>query len=395
MIYAVLAVAVATVSDVADTVAQCTSALTGHMYVMELLETESEAAFHIATHMNKQTFDKLLDILERHGGLKASPSISRAEKLMITLHVLLGHTQRQTGSRFQHSTSTISKTLRHVLSCFRRSRKHFISEADPHAPIHERLRDPKYSSFLGMLGAFDGCHISSASVEDASLQDVFRNRKGFLSQNVFAVCDLNGLITYYVAGWEGCAHDSKVFDDAVEKGFRLIPGFFYLGDAGYGLSPFCMTPYRGVRYHLKEWSRSSEGPCNMKELYNLRHSSLRNIIERTFGIIKKRFPILVHMPQGYSIEVQREIVGACFCIHNLIRREQLEGREDEDEFETEDETQADKDYNNWLEHTRRVDAAARQDEREGSVIRNQMAEEMWDNYVEVMNHRGEYLDSLV
>ena len=39
-----------------------------------------------------------------------------------------------------------------------------------------------------------------------------------------------------------------------------------------------ITPYRGVRYHLKEYGR--RGPENEKELFNLRHASLRNEIER-------------------------------------------------------------------------------------------------------------------
>src|SRR5215471_13726721 len=33
-------------------------------------------------------------------------------------------------------------------------------------------------------------------------------------------------------------------------------------------------------------------PRNEKELYNLRHASLRNVIERIFGVSKKRFKIL-------------------------------------------------------------------------------------------------------
>lgn len=40
--------------------------------------------------------------------------------------------------------------------------------------------------------------------------------------------------------------------DARRKGFKTPPGLFDLGDAGYGLTTEVMTPYRGVRYHLKE-----------------------------------------------------------------------------------------------------------------------------------------------
>ena len=51
-----------------------------------------------------------------------------------------------------------------------------------------------------------------------------------------------------------------------------------------------IAPYRGVYYHLKE--HSIRPPENAKELFNLRHVSVRNTIKKAFGILKKRFPII-------------------------------------------------------------------------------------------------------
>ena len=83
-----------------------------------------------------------------------------------------------------------------------------------------------------------------------------------------------------------------------------FPGKYYLGDAGYSLTPYCLTPYRGIRYHLKDHFRSSNPPLNAKELYNLRHSMLRNVVERTYGVLKKRFRILKDMPNfSYHIQI--------------------------------------------------------------------------------------------
>ena len=64
----------------------------------------------------------------------------------------------------------------------------------------------------------------------------------------------------------------------------------YLLDAGYMNRNRLIAPCRGVRYHLKEYSICS--PENAKELFNLRHASLRNAIERAFGVLKKRFSII-------------------------------------------------------------------------------------------------------
>ena len=55
-------------------------------------------------------------------------------------------------------------------------------------------------------------------------------------------------------------------------------------DAGYTNGPGFLAPYRGTRYHLNEWTGNN--PETYKELFNLRHSVARNVIERAFGLLK-------------------------------------------------------------------------------------------------------------
>ena len=76
-----------------------------------------------------------------------------------------------------------------------------------------------------------------------------------------------------------------------------------------------MSPYRSVRYHLKEFSDCA--PENEQELFNLRHSSLRTTIERGFGVLKKRFRVLDAEP-FWSFETQVKVVLACCVVHNHI-----------------------------------------------------------------------------
>ena len=58
----------------------------------------------------------------------------------------------------------------------------------------------------------------------------------------------------------------------------------------------------------------------MRELFNLRHASLRNVIERCFGVLKKRFQILKLGPE-YTYSVQVKLVPALAALHNFIRVE--------------------------------------------------------------------------
>jgi hypothetical protein len=59
-------------------------------------------------------------------------------------------------------------------------------------------------------------------------------------------------------------------------------------------------------------------PQNAKELYNLRHSSLRNAIERIFSVMKKRFQVLTNQLE-YSYKIQVRLVKVICCLHNIIR----------------------------------------------------------------------------
>lgn len=68
-----------------------------------------------------------------------------------------------------------------------------------------------------------------------------------------------------------------------------------------------------MRYFILTFS-----PKNAKELYNLRHASLRNAIERIFGVMKKRFKIL-KVQVEYPFEIQVRLIKVLCCLHNIIR----------------------------------------------------------------------------
>jgi hypothetical protein len=49
------------------------------------------------------------------------------------------------------------------------------------------------------------------------MQDQFRGRKSFTSQNVLAAVDFDLRFVYVLAGWECSAHDSFVLQDALSR----------------------------------------------------------------------------------------------------------------------------------------------------------------------------------
>ncbi|GJV58862.1 ribonuclease H-like domain-containing protein [Tanacetum coccineum] len=85
-------------------------------------------------------------------------------------------------------------------------------------------------------------------------------------------------------------HNIRLGDnkDALTRDDKLLipDGKYYLVDGGLPHRITLIAPYRGVRYHLKEYS--SRAPQNPQELFNLWHSSLRNSIERAFDVDRNK-----------------------------------------------------------------------------------------------------------
>ncbi|KAK8778570.1 hypothetical protein V5799_020088 [Amblyomma americanum] len=98
----------------------------------------------------------------------------------------------------------------------------------------------------------------------------------------------------------------------IEQGL-LQGGEFLLGDSGYPLEPWLLTPVPG---HPS--LASSEG------LFNSAHSSMRSVVERAIGVLKSRFRCLQrYRTLQYEPERAAFIIGACAALHNLCLNDPL------------------------------------------------------------------------
>lgn len=183
-------------------------------------------------------------------------------------------------------------------------------------PVHPLIQE-RYKGFEGAVGAIDGTHIPIRV--PALFADENRNRKGVITTNVLAICDFNFKFIYLLPGFSGSAHDSRVFREAkLHFGLTCPAGRYYLGDLGYPNCDAVLTPYRGVLYHTEVWRRTGRRePSNKQELFNRKHASLRNYIERIFGVLKRRFKILASDIE-YPMPTQPKIFAACTVLHNML-----------------------------------------------------------------------------
>lgn len=88
-----------------------------------------------------------------------------------------------------------------------------------------------------------------------------------------------------------------------------VCAFCIIGDGGYQLQPWLMTPVRN--------------PTNVGEAaYNRAHIRTRGVIERTFGILKSRFRCLDRSGGAmlYSPPKVCQIIVVCCILHNIATR---------------------------------------------------------------------------
>lgn len=192
--------------------------------------------------------------------------------------------------------------------------------------------DTKYFPyFKDYLGALNGTHLPAHL--PSILEPPYRNGKGWLSQNVLGVCRMDLTFCYILAGWEGSAHDYRILEDTLlNNDFHIPDGKYYLADAGYHNMDYLLCPYHGVCYHLKEQAAAGKKPINKEELFNLCHSSLRNVVKRIFGVTKRRFQIFKFALE-YNFTTQIHLVFAiinislkkiCIIEKNYRQKEKIE-----------------------------------------------------------------------
>jgi hypothetical protein len=194
-----------------------------------------------------------------------------------------------------------------------------IVKPPPNQTPEEILADPKcHPYFADCIGALDGTHLPIFVKGGNIKQSPWHNRKEGLSQNILVAVDFKLNFVYVFAGWEGSAHDNRVLTSAKSKGFTAPSGRYYVADAGYSNMTMTLTPYRGVRYHLREQAQANMRPQNYKELYNLRHAALRNVVERVIGIFKSRFKCFEAGKRNLPLRTQVEY--ALTAVHNFINQ---------------------------------------------------------------------------
>ncbi|WVZ76055.1 LOW QUALITY PROTEIN: hypothetical protein U9M48_024057, partial [Paspalum notatum var. saurae] len=207
--------------------------------------------------------------------------------------------------RFERSLDTISRKMGNVPDAMFSFAHTIIVPKDPnYTQLHPRLL-PYAPYFDGCIGAVDGTHIQARINHDSRLD--FINRKGCTNFNVLAIVDMGMRFTYVGAGRAGSCHDMAVLWDCMAMANYPHPPPGYTLDKGYfGAVPQCMVPSQRVQ-----------------EKFNYHHASLRNVVERAFGVLKEKWHILREV-SFFAREKQTKMIIACCAVHNFLLDRALE-----------------------------------------------------------------------
>ncbi|CAC5376994.1 HARBI1 [Mytilus coruscus] len=168
----------------------------------------------------------------------------------------------------------------------------------PHIQVMTTLRILAKGDYLSEVADLHGISIASASR---------------------AICDAELKFTNTVVKWPGATHDAFILANSNIPTIMEGQNGWLLGDSGYGLKKWLMTPLIN--------------PNSQQEIgYNKSHCKTRNTVERAFGVLKARFRCLHKTGGSLQFNPPKccKMIGACFRLHNKACSDGLPVPEDVD-----------------------------------------------------------------
>ena len=243
------------------------------------------------------------------------------EQVCIGLRFLAsGSFQQVVGDISGRDKSTVCRVITEFCKSIVRKRALFVCFPNDEQKQQNKELFFDMAGFPSVIGCVDGFHVKIITPSENERD--FINRKGWHSINVQAMTSPTCKFIDAIVKWPGSTHDSFVFRFSDVKQFLdenhlEISDGLVLGDSGYPLVRYLMTPY--------------QNPGSPEEVrYNRAHTSTRSSIERTIGQMKRRFPCL---HSGLRVDPSKAclIISTCIVLHNIAKEIGDEDFESENE----------------------------------------------------------------
>ncbi|GBG62568.1 hypothetical protein CBR_g31205 [Chara braunii] len=226
---------------------------------------------------------------------------------------------------FLHNVSLVSAAME-IVNNRRRRRSRSMWVLDCHGGTWKDLQKEvmdafERKGFPGCVGAIDGTHLYIEKPKNERAECYYDRTRQF-SLVAQVVCEHECRIQDVFVGCPGSVHDSRavrishLYRDA-QDGRGIFHGGtsflhdgtpvrrYVLGDAGYPLLPWLMTPVGGDERTPQE--------VNFDDC----HTSARSCIERTFALLKGVWRNFLRRQIGNMKTIMKEFMAVCI-LHNMM-----------------------------------------------------------------------------
>ncbi|XP_018363950.1 PREDICTED: putative nuclease HARBI1 [Trachymyrmex cornetzi] len=281
----------------------------------------SERQFVKLFRLKKDTTIRLINIVEEHSAVPLRTSVLNATVQVLTALRFYASDSYQNcvGSNvhMRISQTSVSRCIHNVTNILNlpevfNTWVYFPNNIQELQEIRNKFWIEK--RFPGAIGCIDCTHIAifPPPKGDANYPEHnYVNRKGYHSINVQLICDPDLRILNVNARYPGSTHDSYIWNNSnilplMRDIYNCGHQFFLLGDSGYALRPWMMTPMLN----------DEQNDAILR--YNTRQISTRSLIECCNGLLKMRFRCLFkHRVLHYKPDFCSKIINACTVLHNM------------------------------------------------------------------------------
>lgn len=204
------------------------------------------------------------------------------------------------------SKSSACRIIKRVSAAIASLSRNYVKFYSNEAELEEAARIfYRIARFPRIIGAID-CSLIPIVSPGGHDAEVFRSRKGYFALNVQTISDASLKIKNIVVRWPGSCHDQTIFKNSlIKRQFEngAFGRYMLVGDSGYTLQPYLMTKLLETRN-------------NAESLYNESIIRTRNVVERQYGVWKRRFPILKN-GINLKLETAMNVIVATAVLHNI------------------------------------------------------------------------------
>ncbi|XP_055373443.1 putative nuclease HARBI1 [Condylostylus longicornis] len=284
---------------------------------LKTIKTYPNDVFYSNIQMQKNTFAKLLSYVDSlwRNSFYGRPPINAELSLYITIYRLVNRaTMAEISEKFSIGKGSVHRMVTRMTRILTNLKEKFIiwpQSNEEYKKLMKGFQNIKSNNpFPNVVGCLGCTHLRIYQPKIGASS--YCNSNKTFSMILQAICDSNFRFINVYFGWPGGSHDADVWKknplyEKLQNQSIIIPQDGYiLGDTNFPLETFLMVPFR-----------DDENLSSEKIQFNETLNYIRITIEKSFGVLKKKFSILKHLPVNKLSEA-KYIVSSCIMLYNFI-----------------------------------------------------------------------------